>query len=42
MLVLLGMLTIVEEFQKNDVVLRVFLSLVLAMLVIPELSMVLK
>ena len=42
MLVLPGMLKIVEEFQKNDVVLRVFLSLVLAMLVIPEMSMVLK
>ena len=35
MLVLLGMLKKVEEFQKNDEVLRVLLSLVLTMLVIP-------
>ena len=35
MLVLLGMLKIVEEFQKNDEVLRVLLSLVLTKLLIP-------
>lgn len=42
MLVLLGMLEIVEEFQKSDEVLRVLLSLVLAMLVIPGMSKVLE
>ena len=36
---LLAML--VEEFQKNDEVLRVLLSLILAMLIVPGMSKVL-